>query len=602
MQSLETIKNRIINKLYKKYSFLESDKERFKEIINFEPDESLLNESEKKIRRDLKQQCIKRIFQFAKEQFSKGKFKDIVTSFINNNIKSTIFDFMIIGNLCENINYIPTPEEINYLCTSLEYILKPLVEENINNIKNNSYNFVKNDQFLISLIKSYCITNNLMDYINFNILPPKKIISQLKIFGFNELEINILKYRFGIDKKDKKKYSINEISQILSISPKEVTEIGTKVIQRLRKKNCLNLLNGYIPKNSPKEKIVLDKPKVYIPEKKSIINLPKQNDEAYKTVIDKIELTDYEKRIRMKKNDSSTSITESAQNISQRSKLDQANENIIQTKEKEKTNNEEEVERMRKKIKVKTIYELCKHEKQLVDEVGEEILSSEEKNIIEIRENGGELTKQQCSKFYWAVRKMKKKLEEKSKVNNFEREENVNEIVPNDIKQNEVNDIEREEMAEEQNVNEVVPNNIEQKPIMQEEALEDQKINKNDDISKEDCIKILEIFNSEEYKKLTFTKEPLEAFIISLVCGYINGKFYSIGSIANFLQLDISKVYEIAKNGINEFKNVLNNQTDMAIKQIETEDEYPGKSIGALKGNKEIIIPVTFKKIKDVEN
>lgn len=433
--------------------------------------------------------------------------------------------------------------------------------------------------------------NNLL---NFNILPPKKIILKLKNFGFNELEINILKYRFGIDKKDKKKYSINEISQILSIPPKEVTEIGTKVIQRLRKKNCLNLLNGYIPKNSPKEKIVLDKPKVYIPEKKSIINLPKQNDEAYKTVIDKIELTDYEKRIRMKKNDSSTSITESAQKNSQRSKLDQANENIIQTKEKEKTNNEEEVERMRKKIKVKTIYELCKHEKQLVDEVSEELLSSEEKNIIKIRENGGELTKQQCSKFYWAVRKMKKKLEEKSKVNNFEREENVNEIVPNDIK--------REEMTEEQNIDEVVPNNIEQKLIIQEEALEDQKINKNDDISKDDCIKILEIFNSEEYKKLTFTKEPLEAFIISLVCGYINGKFYSIGSIANFLQLDISKVYEIAKNGINEFKNVLNNQIDMAIKQIETEDEYPGKSIGALKGNKEIIIPVTSKKIKDVEN
>lgn len=577
MQSLETIKSRIINKLYKKYSFLESDKERFKEIIDFEPDESLLNESEKKIRRYLKQQCTEKILEFAEAQLSEGKFEDIVSTFIKGNIKATIFDFIVIGNLCEKVKYDPTPEEINYLCTVLENILKPLVEQNLSNIKNNSYNFVKNDQFLISLIKSYCITNNLIDYINFNILPPKKIISQLKIFGFNELEINILKYRFGIDEKNSKKYTINEISKILSITPKEVVEIGTKVMQRLRKKNYLCLLNGYIPKPPPKEKIVPGTIKTHTPEKERRIYLPKQSDGAYKTVIDKIEPTGYEKKLISEQNDLSKPITKTTQNNLQHSISNQSNKNTIQIEEK-KTSNEKEVKKMKK-----TIYELCKYEKQLVDEVSKELLSSEEKNIIEIRENGGELTKQQCSKFYWAVRKMKKKLEEKSKVNNFEREENVNE-------------------AEEQTINEVVPNNIEQKPFIQEEALEDQKINKNDDISKEDCIKILEIFNSEEYKKLTFTKEPLEAFIISLVCGYINGKFYSIGSIANFLQLDISEVYEIAKNGINEFKNVLNNQIDMAIKQIETEDEYPAKSIGALKEKKEIIIPVTFKNIKDVEN
>jgi len=102
-------------------------------------------------------------------------------------------------------------------------------------------------------------------------------------------------------------------------------------------------------------------------------------------------------------------------------------------------------------------------------------------------------------------------------------------------------------------------------------------------INKEDCINILEIFNSPEFKKMALnTESTLEAIVIALVCGHVEGKFYSTSAIANFLQIDIEKINSIMRSGILKFKDELNKKIDSAIDQIETSESPFVKSIGTM--------------------
>ena len=97
-----------------------------------------------------------------------------------------------------------------------------------------------------------------------------------------------------------------------------------------------------------------------------------------------------------------------------------------------------------------------------------------------------------------------------------------------------------------------------------------QMIPNTKDISKEESnnesyIRTLEIFGSEEFRNMTLQKPMNECVILALKLGYVDGKYFSSSSIANFLGVDVSEVDAIVKKTLVEYKEVLNCMIDKAI-------------------------------------
>ena len=106
-----------------------------------------------------------------------------------------------------------------------------------------------------------------------------------------------------------------------------------------------------------------------------------------------------------------------------------------------------------------------------------------------------------------------------------------------------------------------------------------QMISNTKDVSKdesnnENYIRTLEIFGSEEFRNMTLQKPMNECVILALKLGYVDGKYFSSSSIANFLGVDVSEVDAIVKKTLVEYKEVLNGMIDKAI-ETETAGSKP---------------------------
>ena len=106
-----------------------------------------------------------------------------------------------------------------------------------------------------------------------------------------------------------------------------------------------------------------------------------------------------------------------------------------------------------------------------------------------------------------------------------------------------------------------------------------QMISNTKDVSKdesnnENYIRTLEIFGSEEFRNMTLQKPMNECVILALKLGYVDGKYFSSSSIANFLGVDVSEVDTIVKKTLVEYKEVLNGMIDKAI-ETETVGSKP---------------------------
>ena len=62
-----------------------------------------------------------------------------------------------------------------------------------------------------------------------------------------------------------------------------------------------------------------------------------------------------------------------------------------------------------------------------------------------------------------------------------------------------------------------------------------------------------------------------ESVIISLRLGYIDGKYFSTESIAEFLGIEIQEVIEATKKVLLLYKENINQYIDMAIKTVSNE-------------------------------
>ena len=113
-------------------------------------------------------------------------------------------------------------------------------------------------------------------------------------------------------------------------------------------------------------------------------------------------------------------------------------------------------------------------------------------------------------------------------------------------------------------------------PIIPTEEIEqEQPINVGNDssMSKEDYIKILELLRTPSFGQLISVLTPKEAIIISLKLGYIDGKYFSTESIANFLGIEEQEIRETTKKILLVYKESINQFIDTAIQL--TTDQQP---------------------------
>ena len=100
----------------------------------------------------------------------------------------------------------------------------------------------------------------------------------------------------------------------------------------------------------------------------------------------------------------------------------------------------------------------------------------------------------------------------------------------------------------------------------------------NEEMSKEDYIRILELLRTPSFEQIMSTLSVKEAVIISLKLGYIDGKYFKTETISDFLGIDQIEINEIMKKGLSVYKESINNFIDSAI-EIVTDQTKQGSAI-----------------------
>ena len=84
-------------------------------------------------------------------------------------------------------------------------------------------------------------------------------------------------------------------------------------------------------------------------------------------------------------------------------------------------------------------------------------------------------------------------------------------------------------------------------------------------VAKEDLIKILELLKTPTFKQMMSNLTVKEAVIISLRLGYIDGKYFSVESISQFLGIEPEEVNEITQKVLVLYRDTINEFIDQAI-------------------------------------
>ena len=109
----------------------------------------------------------------------------------------------------------------------------------------------------------------------------------------------------------------------------------------------------------------------------------------------------------------------------------------------------------------------------------------------------------------------------------------------------------------------------------------------NNDIIKNEYIKVLEIFDTPEFMAITREKPLIECLIVSLKLGYIDGKYFSDEAIASFLGIRADEVKTIFQECLVEYKEclnkmieqVINNDCDFSDTNVENTKKYYTKKL-----------------------
>lgn len=212
---------------------------------------------------------------------------------------------------------------------------------------------------------------------------------------------------------------------------------------------------------------------------------------------------------------------------------------------------------------VKTIYEYFKnYSKEEVDKVLS-TLSEESLELIRIRYGddltvpvNNKLTEEQRKKFYGSVMAQIKRLLENP-------------------------DIKRRKVQK----NEIEEKKIESTSIVENVQTKNNLVETNEEhtskITKYDYINMIKLFKTSNFKQMISNLLSKESIIISLRMGYIDGKYFSVDAIAEFLDIERDEVSKI-------IKEVLLNYKESVIKSIDHAIEVASDEQNVLKDEKDI--------------
>ena len=212
---------------------------------------------------------------------------------------------------------------------------------------------------------------------------------------------------------------------------------------------------------------------------------------------------------------------------------------------------------------VKTIYEYFKnYSREEVDKVLS-TLSEESLELIRIRYGddltvpvNNKLTEEQRKKFYGSVMAQIKRLLENP-------------------------DIKRRKVQK----NEIEEKKIESTSIVENVQTKNNLVETNEEhtskITKYDYINMIKLFKTSNFKQMISNLGSKESIIISLRMGYIDGKYFSVDAIAEFLDIERDEVSKI-------IKEVLLNYKESVIKSIDHAIEVASDEQNVLKNEKDI--------------
>ena len=107
------------------------------------------------------------------------------------------------------------------------------------------------------------------------------------------------------------------------------------------------------------------------------------------------------------------------------------------------------------------------------------------------------------------------------------------------------------------------------------EEKKEETVQPQNSLNKEDYKQILGIFHNPEFLEMTKKKPLDECLIISLKLGYFQEKCFSTDAIADFLVVDKEYVINVTKQGLNSYKEKLNQMIDEAIIKETSDNKQP---------------------------
>ena len=263
------------------------------------------------------------------------------------------------------------------------------------------------------------------------------------------------------------------------------------------------------------------------------------------------------------------------------------NPNKAFLKEDGRTKGKEEKEM----AKLQTIYQYFKdYTKEQVDAMLEK-LSEEEKALITIRYGedlnnpvSGKLNKEQTDKFYGSlIPKMRRLLanpnkerKPRKKVTRSSNKESKQPITESLDKTSEtvfekpIVKISETTIVTSETQEEIKENNCDSIPVELDSSIPSANQNNHGNMTKDDCLKILELLRTPTFNQMMSVLSVKESVIISLKLGYIDGKYFSTDSIAEFLGIEPQEIIDATRKVLLLYKENINQFIDNAI-QIATE-------------------------------
>lgn len=95
-----------------------------------------------------------------------------------------------------------------------------------------------------------------------------------------------------------------------------------------------------------------------------------------------------------------------------------------------------------------------------------------------------------------------------------------------------------------------------------------QEKNEKFTLVKEDYIRIMELLKTSNFGQILNILTPKEAIIVCLRLGYVDGKYFSSDSIAEFLGIELDEVIESSKKALLLYKDNINEFIDKAVECI----------------------------------